>query len=116
MLAEGKPADAATAIEPMTFDNGHTDFVSIWSIAKLQAGDLPSAAKGLAFLNSPAARGGLDPTAPFAYAMLARVQAQMEQKDEARNNYQKLFAIWKDADPDLPLLVQARQEFDKLGS
>jgi hypothetical protein len=40
----------------------------------------------------------------------------MGQKDEARKNYQKLFEIWKDADPDLPLLVQARQEFDKLGS
>jgi hypothetical protein len=30
--------------------------------------------------------------------------------------YQKVFDRWKDADPDLRLLVRARQEFDKLGS
>ena len=47
------------------------------------------------------------------YATLARVQAQLGQKDEARRNYQKLFEMWKDADPDLPLLVQAREEFVK---
>ena len=115
-LAEGKPADAVTLIEPVTFDGGHTDVVSLWSIAKMLAGDLPAAAKGLTFLNSPQSRAGLSATAPYAYAMLARVQAQMGRKEEARNSYQKLFEIWKDADPDLPLLVQARDEFSKLGS
>jgi hypothetical protein len=49
-------------------------------------------------------------------AMLARVQAQMGQKDDARRNYQKLFEIWKDADPDLPILVTAKDEFSKLDS
>ncbi len=48
--------------------------------------------------------------------MLARTQAKMGQKDEARKNYEKFFEIFKDADPDLPLLVQARDEFAKLGS
>jgi eukaryotic-like serine/threonine-protein kinase len=32
----------------------------------------------------------------------------------ARSVYQDLFAIWKDADPDLPLLKQARAEYAKL--
>ena len=40
----------------------------------------------------------------------------MGQKEEARKNYQKFFELWKDADPDLPLLIQARDEFAKLGS
>jgi TolA-binding protein len=80
------------------------------------AGDLPAAAKGLTFLNSVEARGGLSPIAPYAYGTLARIQAQMGQKDEARKNYQKMFEIWKDADPDLPMLVKAREEFAKLGS
>jgi hypothetical protein len=61
-------------------------------------------------------RGGLSSTSPYAYAMLARVQAQLGQIDEARKNYQKLFEIWKDADPDLPLLVEARADFAKLAS
>jgi len=115
-LAERKPAEAVKLMEPVTFDRGHTDVVSIWAIAKLLEGDLGAAAKGLAFLNSTEARGGLSPTQAYAYAMLARVQAQLGQKDEARKNYQKFFDVFKDADPDLPLLARARDEFAKLGS
>ena len=44
------------------------------------------------------------------------MQLQLGQKDEARKSYQKFFELFKDADPDLPLLVQAREEFGKLGS
>jgi len=115
-LAERKPAEAVKLMEPVTFDRGHTDVVSIWAIAKLLEGDLGAAAKGLAFLNSTEARGGLSPTQAYAYAMLARVQAQLGQKDEARKNYQKFFDVFKDADPDLPLRARARDEFAKLGS
>ena len=32
----------------------------------------------------------------------------------ARKSYQDFFALWKDADPDLPVLVQARKEYDTL--
>jgi tetratricopeptide (TPR) repeat protein len=115
-LAEGRPAEAATLLEPVAFDSGHVDAVSIWSVAKMLSNDLPGAAKGLAFINSEQAGGGLNSSRPFALAMLARVQAQMDQKDEARRNYRKLFEIWKDADPDLPILVTAKDEFSKLGS
>ena len=33
---------------------------------------------------------------------------------KARSAYQDFFAIWKDADSDIPLLVQARMEYSKL--
>jgi len=42
------------------------------------------------------------------------VQMQLGQKDEARKNYERFFEIWKDADPEIPLLKQAREEFVKL--
>ena len=113
-LAQGRPQDAIALLEPITFDSGHSDVVSIWSIAKLLTGDLPAAAKGLTFMTSKDARTGLDSTVAFAHATLARVQAQMGQKDEARRSYEKFFELWKDADPDLPLLVQARAEFATL--
>ena len=45
---------------------------------------------------------------------LARVQVELGQKDEARKSYQKFFDLWKDADPDVPLLIQAREEFVRL--
>ena len=114
-LAANQPAEAVTLLEPISFDASQADIVNIWTIAKMMAGDWPAAAKGLTLLTAPG-RGALNSTTPYAYAMLARVQAQMGQKEEARKSYQKLFEIWKDADPDLPLLVEARQEFAKLGS
>jgi hypothetical protein len=32
----------------------------------------------------------------------------------ARKSYQDFFALWKDADPDLPVLVQAKKEYEQL--
>jgi tetratricopeptide (TPR) repeat protein len=113
-LAERRPKDAIALLEPVTFDTGHSDVVNMWAISKRLAGDLPAAAKGLAFINSKDARSNLTTTSAYAYATLARVQAQLGQTDEARRTYQKFFEIWKDADPDLPLLIQAREEFVRL--
>jgi serine/threonine protein kinase/tetratricopeptide (TPR) repeat protein len=113
-LAEKRPREAVDLLEPVTFDASHAEQVNVWSIAKLQVGDLPAAAKGLSFMNSRESRSNLSTTAPFAYATLARVQMQLGQKDEARKNYERFFAIWKDADPEIPLLKQAREEFAKL--
>jgi tetratricopeptide (TPR) repeat protein len=115
-LAADDAKAALELLEPVAFDTSHSEQVYIWSIAKLQLGDLAAAAKGLAFMNSAEARGSLSTTAPFAYAMLARVQLQLGQKDEARKTFDKFFEIWKDADPDVPLLLQAREDFAKLGS
>jgi len=33
---------------------------------------------------------------------------------KARKTYQDFFALWKDADPEVPVLQRARQEYDKL--
>ena len=99
--------------EPVTFTIPNANVVSIWSLAKLRAGDLASAAKGFGFVTS-VAPSGLTAGPAFAHATLARIHAQLGNKDEARKQYQKFFAMWKDADPDVPLLVQAREEFKKL--
>jgi eukaryotic-like serine/threonine-protein kinase len=115
-LAEGKPADAATLLEPVSFDASHTDVVNIWTIAKVQAGDWPAAVKGLTFINSRDARTSLSAQTAYVYATLARVHVKMGQREEARKNYQKLLDLFKDADPDLPLLVEVKDEIAKLGS
>ena len=113
-LAEKRPQDAVELIEPVTFDTAHTESINIWTIAKMQAGDPQAALKGLTFMTSREARNALTATTPFAYAMLARVQVQLGRKDEARKSYERFFELWKDADAELPLLKQAREEFSKL--
>ena len=51
---------------------------------------------------------------PAAYAGLARAAALTGDFAKSRKAYEELFALWKDADSDLPLLVDARREYEKL--
>jgi len=51
---------------------------------------------------------------PFAQLGIARAAALSGDTATARNAYQDFLATWKDADPDLPLLIEARKEYEKL--
>jgi eukaryotic-like serine/threonine-protein kinase len=51
---------------------------------------------------------------PLAYLGLARAYALAGEKDKSRKAFQDFFAIWKDADPDIPVLREAKAEYAKL--
>jgi eukaryotic-like serine/threonine-protein kinase len=51
------------------------------------------------------------PYYPLAYVGLARSAVLAGDTTRARKAYQDFLALWKDADPDLPILKQARQEY-----
>ena len=51
---------------------------------------------------------------PLAQLGLARALAAKHDTANARTAYQDLFALWKNADPDLPILKQAQVEYAKL--
>jgi len=60
---------------------------------------------------------GWDPASPMyplAYLGLARAALLDGDVTKARSAYQDFFAIWKDADPDIPILIEAKQEYEKL--
>ncbi|HET9527617.1 MAG TPA: protein kinase [Pyrinomonadaceae bacterium] len=62
---------------------------------------------------------GIDAFSPFhvvAHLGLARAAVLNGDNAAARKSYQDFFAMWKDADPDLPVLVQARKEYEQLKS
>ena len=56
----------------------------------------------------------LSPMHTISRLEMARSLALAGDAAGARSTYQDLFAIWKDADPDLPLLKQAKAEYAKL--
>jgi serine/threonine protein kinase/tetratricopeptide (TPR) repeat protein len=56
------------------------------------------------------------PLFPLAHLGLARAAALSGDTTKARKAYQDFFAFWKDADPDLPILIEAKKEYAKLGS
>jgi serine/threonine protein kinase/tetratricopeptide (TPR) repeat protein len=51
---------------------------------------------------------------PLARLGAARGHALQGDIPKARNAYQDFFALWKDADPDIPILKQAKAEYAKL--
>jgi eukaryotic-like serine/threonine-protein kinase len=53
-------------------------------------------------------------TAALAPLQLARAWAMAGDNAKAKEAYQKFFAQWKDADPDIPVLKQAKTEYAKL--
>jgi tetratricopeptide (TPR) repeat protein len=62
-------------------------------------------------------RPGTAPTLPFhALARLqqARAHAAAGNPSKARRSYEEFFERWKDADPDVPVLKEARAEYSRL--
>jgi eukaryotic-like serine/threonine-protein kinase len=51
---------------------------------------------------------------PLAQLQLARAYTMQNDSVKARTAYQDFFALWKDADPDIPILKQAKAEYAKL--
>jgi len=50
----------------------------------------------------------------LARLQLGRAYAMSGEKNDAKAAYQDFFTIWKDADPDVPILKQARGEYARL--
>ena len=53
-------------------------------------------------------------TGALAHLQLGRAQAMMGDKEAARKSYQDFFALWKEGDPDTPILHAAKAEYAKL--
>ena len=57
---------------------------------------------------------GNGPMYPLSHLGLAHARAMSGDAAGARGAYQDFFTAWKDADADLPILIQAKAEFAKL--
>ena len=56
------------------------------------------------------------PWGALARLGLARAYALSGDRTKAKGAYQDFLSIWKDADPDVPVLKQAKAEYAKLSS
>jgi DNA-binding winged helix-turn-helix (wHTH) protein/tetratricopeptide (TPR) repeat protein len=110
-LSAHKPAEAVQLLEAARpYQLGTFQVPSLRARAEAEAGQLEAAARDYRLI---LANQGVDPIAPLyplAHLGLARVLAMQQKPDQARAEYAALFTAWKDADADLPLLVQARRE------
>ena len=55
-----------------------------------------------------------EPIAALAHLQLGRAYAMQGDSAKAKAAYQDFLTLWKDADPDIPILKQAKAEYAKL--
>ena len=81
-----------------------------WRIARKQGAQAVQEFKRLLDARSVYA----DPLLSLAKLGLARAYAMQGDKVNSRLAYQDFLALWKDADPDVPLLKEAKDEYVKV--
>jgi tetratricopeptide (TPR) repeat protein/predicted Ser/Thr protein kinase len=117
-IRNGRSARALELLEPVRpFD--HAPVAEFWPAylrgeAKIQLGRHSEAAEE--FRNIVDRRGELadSPLYPLAHLGLARALALGDDRTGARAAYSAFLTFWKDADPDLLPLQEARREFARL--
>jgi len=115
-LHRGNPAQAIQFLEPARKYDVYGDFWPqyVRAQAYLKQGDGAQATTEFRAIIDHRGWYPLSPLYPLAHAGLARAAALSGDEVKARKAYQDFFALWKDADANIPLLVAARQEYDKL--
>jgi DNA-binding winged helix-turn-helix (wHTH) protein/predicted Zn-dependent protease len=125
-LARENPSKALTALQSVSYELGDAGFaVGAYCAANLY----PSYVRGQAYLGMRQGKKAavefqklLDhrsivlnsPLGALAYLGLARAYSFQGDAAKARGAYQDFLALWKDADPDIPIFQQARAEYAKM--
>jgi eukaryotic-like serine/threonine-protein kinase len=55
-----------------------------------------------------------EPIGALAHLQLGRAFAMQGDSAKARSAYQDFLTLWKDADPDIPILKEAKTEYARL--
>lgn len=118
LLARG---DAAAAVEQLRraapYENGIVAAllpVYVRGEARLRAGAADEAAREFQSILTHRGADPFSPVVALAHLGLARAHARVGATTESRAAYETLFAIWSNADPDLPVLHRAREEYAAL--
>ena len=86
----------------------------IRGLAYLQLGEGRLAAAEFQKLVDHMGLVGIDVIGALAHLQIARAQKMMGDEASARKWYADFLNLWKDADPDIPILKEARAEFARL--
>ncbi len=115
-LSNGNAAQAIQLLEPTRKYEVYGDFWPQYlrGLAYLKQGNGAQAAAEFQSIIDHRGWYPLSPLYPLAHVGLARAAVLGADAGKARRAYQDFFALWKDADATIPILVAARQEYDKL--
>jgi len=104
LLEKARQYEPAAALSPQT----------LRSMVYLKLGQGAQAAAEARKILEHRGQGPLSTLWALAHLTLARAAVMQGDTAQARKSYQDFFTLWKDADPDIPVLIEAKREFEKL--
>jgi serine/threonine protein kinase/tetratricopeptide (TPR) repeat protein len=114
-LYRGNAAKAVELLQgAVPYEFSRTGVIYIRTLAYLQLKKGAEAAAEFQKILDRRGAAATDDTYPLAHLGMARAAALAGDTSKARKFYQDFFALWKDADPDIPLLITAKAEYAKL--
>ena len=116
---ELRKGNAQAAIELLETAKRYEPVAEFWpqyvrGLAYLKLGKVAEAAAEYQKILDHRGEGPQSALYPLAHLGLARAAALLGDTAKARQEYQEFFTIWKDADSDLPILIEAKKDFEKL--
>ena len=117
-LRVGKPAESIAELQAAKCCELGTNFgflpIYIRGQAYLSAQQGAEAAREFRYIIDHRNFSPVAPEYALAYLGLARAYKMSNDPIKSRSAYQDFLALWKDADPDIPILKQAKAEYAKL--
>lgn len=114
-LARNKPLDAIEALrKSIPYDLRDTEVPAMRARAFLAARQFALAEAEFRKVIDHRTAGVLSANGALAHLGIARARALAGNLAGSREAYEQFFAIWKDAEPDVPVLRQAKEEYAKL--
>jgi eukaryotic-like serine/threonine-protein kinase len=114
-LSGGNGAKAVEILKAASpYDKGNTVVLYIRGLSYLKAGQKNEAVQEFQRILSLRNFAPADPLMSLAHLGLGRAFTQSGDTAKSRTAYQDFFALWKDADPDIPILKEAKAEYAKL--
>jgi len=110
-----EPAKAIDLLDvAVIYGRANTAVLYVRGLAYLQAKQGKDAIKAFESILDQRYVFALDPAMVFAHLGLGRAYAVLGDTAHSRIEYQNFLAAWKDADPGIPLLKQAKQEYARV--
>jgi eukaryotic-like serine/threonine-protein kinase len=113
-LQRNQPAKAIELLKPAApFERRYPEVVYLRGLAYLRTGkSVDAATEFRKIIDHKDANWG--PRYPLAYVGLARAAVQAGDSVGAKKAYEDFLTLWKDADPDIPVLIEAKREYAAL--
>jgi len=114
-LNSGDAAKAIELLKPASgYDKINSQVLYLRGLAYWKAGRGTEAAQEFQKILALHSFAPADPLMSYAQLGLGRAYAVQGDSQKSRTAYQDFFALWKDADPDIPILKEAKAEYAKL--